>query len=94
MSERRPHDQGDPPASASPPGDDIAGRLHRLEMLDGLLVTLMGVLDIREVFDRVSAIADKVLPHDALSIAESIDNGARVRVHASHGLGHPVRHVD
>jgi transcriptional regulator with GAF, ATPase, and Fis domain len=62
-------------------------RAASLEMLDGLLATLTGVLDIREVFDRVSAIAQKVLPHDALSIAEAIDEGARVRIHASHGLG-------
>ena len=48
---------------------------------------LTGVLDVRDVFDRVSAIADRVLPHDALSIAEVIDNGDRVRIHASHGLG-------
>ena len=61
-------------------------RAANLEMLDGLLKTLTGVLDIREVFDRVSDIAQKVLPHDALSIAEMLD-GERVRIHASHGLG-------
>jgi transcriptional regulator with GAF, ATPase, and Fis domain len=62
-------------------------RIAALETLDGLLSTLTGVLDVREVFDRVSAIAHRVLPHDALSIAESIDEGRSVRVHASHGLG-------
>jgi transcriptional regulator with GAF, ATPase, and Fis domain len=62
-------------------------RIATLETLDGLLNTLTRVLDVREVFDRVSAIAQKVLPHDALSIAESIDEGRSVRVHASHGLG-------
>ena len=56
-------------------------------MLEGLLNTLTGVLDIRQVFDRVSAIAHTVLPHDALSIAETVDDGRAVRVHASHGLG-------
>jgi transcriptional regulator with GAF, ATPase, and Fis domain len=62
-------------------------RAASLDMLDGLLKTLTGVLDIREVFDRVSEIAQKVLPHDALSIAEVIPPGDRVRVHASLGLG-------
>jgi transcriptional regulator with GAF, ATPase, and Fis domain len=62
-------------------------RAANLEMLDGLLKTLIGVLDIREVFDRVSDIAQKVLPHDALSIAEMLPDGERVRIHASHGLG-------
>ncbi|MET0164493.1 MAG: sigma 54-interacting transcriptional regulator, partial [Vicinamibacterales bacterium] len=62
-------------------------RASNLEMLDGLLKTLTGVLDIREVFDRVSEIAQKVLPHDALSIAEMLPPGDMVRIHASHGLG-------
>jgi len=66
---------------------ELRQRADNLERLDGLLHTLTGVLDIREVFDRVSAIAQHVLPHDALSIAESIDTGRSVRVHASHGLG-------
>jgi transcriptional regulator with GAF, ATPase, and Fis domain len=42
----------------------------------------------------VSAIAHKVLPHDALSIAESIDEGKHVRVHASHGLGQLAQPFD
>ena len=61
-------------------------RAANLEMLDGLLATLMGVLDVREVFDRVSSIAQRVLPHDALSIAEILDP-THIRIHASHGLG-------
>jgi transcriptional regulator with GAF, ATPase, and Fis domain len=65
----------------------INAREASLETLDGLLHTLTGVLDVRDVFDRVSAIAAQVLPHDALSIAEVIDGGERVRIHASHGLG-------
>ena len=62
-------------------------RAANLEMLDGLLKTLIGVLDIREVFARVSEIAQKVLPHDALSIAEMLPDGEHIRIHASHGLG-------
>ena len=62
-------------------------RAANLEMLEGLLKTLTGVLDIREVFVRVSEIAHKVLPHDGLSIAEMLPDGETVRIHASHGLG-------
>jgi GAF domain-containing protein len=62
-------------------------RAANLEMLDGLLKTLTGVLDIREVFARVSEIAHEVLPHDALSIAEMLPDGETARIHASHGLG-------
>jgi transcriptional regulator with GAF, ATPase, and Fis domain len=61
-------------------------RAANLQMLDGLLKTLTGVLDVREVFDRVSDIAQKVLKHDAISIAELIDNDERVRLYASRGL--------
>ena len=52
-------------------------RAANLEMLDGLLNTLTGVLDIRDVFTRVSEIAHKVLPHDGLSIAEILPDGSR-----------------
>jgi transcriptional regulator with GAF, ATPase, and Fis domain len=62
-------------------------RTANLEMLDGLLDTLAGVLDVSQVFDRVSAIAQKVLPHDGMSIAEAVGDGKRVRILASHGLG-------
>ncbi|HJZ72025.1 MAG TPA: GAF domain-containing protein [Vicinamibacterales bacterium] len=62
-------------------------RAANLEVLDGLLATLTGVLDIREVFDRVSAIAQRVLPHDGLTLMEIIDDGAKIRMHASMGFG-------
>jgi hypothetical protein len=42
--------------------------LARLQTLDELLPTLAGVLDIRDVFERVSAIGRKVIPHDMLSL--------------------------
>jgi transcriptional regulator with GAF, ATPase, and Fis domain len=61
-------------------------RAANLEMLDGLLTTLSGVLDVREVFDRVSDLSQKVLPHDAVSIGELIDNGEHVRMYANQGL--------
>jgi len=65
----------------------LRARADSLDMLDGLLDTLTGVLDVREVFARVSAVTRDVLPHDGLSILEVLDGGTRARVHASHGLG-------
>ncbi len=73
-------------------------RAANLEMLDGLLKTLSDVLDIRDVFDRVSEIAAKVLPHDAVAVTElsygpteagryRSKAGDRVRWYASKGLG-------
>jgi two-component system response regulator HydG len=62
-------------------------RQANLEMLDGLLKTLTGVLDIREVFDRVSDIAQRVLLHDAVAIGEIVNDGRNFRMHASRGIG-------
>src|SRR5262252_1695298 len=57
-----------------------------LEVLDGLLSTLTDVLDIREVFDRVSQLVQRVLPHDVLGIAEISENGDRIRLLAVAGI--------
>ena len=55
----------------------LPGRPHReqdlssdLKVLDELLDTLTNILDIREVFDRVSQVVQPVLPHDLMGIAE------------------------
>jgi hypothetical protein len=56
-------------------------------MLDELLKTLSGVLDIRDVFDRVSQIARTVLPHDGLVIREMTDDPSRARTYALTGFG-------
>jgi transcriptional regulator with GAF, ATPase, and Fis domain len=44
-----------------------------------LLRTLAGVLDIRTVFSRVSEIANKMLPHDAMVMSFVDDNGKTLR---------------
>jgi DNA-binding NtrC family response regulator len=41
-------------------------RLRRLELVDALLPTLFQVLDVREIFERLSAISQDVLRHDAM----------------------------
>ena len=63
-----------------------AGRLKRLEALDELLCTLTGVLSLKEVFDRVSDIAQKVLPHDALIVVRPTEETDRARVYAIRGF--------
>ena len=62
-------------------------RQANLEMLDGLLKTLTGVLDIRQVFARVSEISQRVLPHDAVAIGEVMPGGGSIRMYASQGIG-------
>jgi GAF domain-containing protein len=62
-------------------------QLARLEALDELLSTLAGVLDIRDVFERVSAIARKVLPHDMMSLPLLTEDNGSIVIHAIAGTG-------
>ena len=54
----------------------------RLEILNGLLNTLTDVLDIREVFDHVSQVVQRVLPHDLMGVMEISQGGDRMRLYA------------
>ncbi len=56
--------------------------LRRLKSVDDLLETLTGVLDIRDVFDRVSEISRSVLPHDALLLGRLTPDRQSIRVWA------------
>jgi transcriptional regulator with GAF, ATPase, and Fis domain len=64
----------------------LAERTANLEMLDGLLGALTGVLDITEVFSRVSEIASKVLPHDAMGLPLLTDDRQHVITLATAGM--------
>jgi transcriptional regulator with GAF, ATPase, and Fis domain len=65
-----------------------------LEVLDGLLNTLTDVLDIREVFDRISQLVQRVLPHDILGIGEFSERGDRMRLHVDAGLAEKPQPFD
>ena len=52
--------------------------MARLAALDDLLPTLAGVLDVRDVFERVSAIARNVIPHDIPSSAGARGRGMAI----------------
>jgi Nif-specific regulatory protein len=60
-----------------------------LAMLERVLDTLTDVLDIREVFHRVSEAAQPVLPHDLLGVLEIIEDGTKMRLHATSKVGQP-----
>jgi GAF domain-containing protein len=62
-------------------------RAANLEMLEDLLKTLSGVLDIRDVFDRVSDIAQKVLPHDAVIVIVLTGDDGTTQNYALRGFG-------
>lgn len=69
--------------------------LRRLKAVDGLLGTLTRVLDVREVFDRVSEIARPVLPHDALILGRVTPDRQSIRIWAHSAIpdGFPVPDV-
>ncbi|MBI3402273.1 MAG: sigma 54-interacting transcriptional regulator [Acidobacteria bacterium] len=60
-----------------PPEAELV-RFRRLALVDELLTTLISVLDVREVFTRVSEIAGQVLPHDAISLPVIADDREHV----------------
>ena len=63
----------------------LTERAANLEMLDGLLHTLAGALDVREVFEQVSAVAQKVLPHDMIALPMLTDDKKHFTVLARAG---------
>jgi Transcriptional regulator containing PAS, AAA-type ATPase, and DNA-binding domains len=76
-----------PPDSRPPAGELESLRaeveeLRRLKSVDDLLETLTGVLDIRQVFDRVSEISRAVLPHDAIALGRITPDRQSIRVWA------------
>jgi transcriptional regulator with GAF, ATPase, and Fis domain len=93
---------GQPAPPAAPPVEAELFRLRaeveelrRLKAVDGLLAALTGVLDIREVFDRVSEISRTVLVHDALILGRATPDrqGIRIWAHTAVPEGLPVPDV-
>ena len=73
---------GEPHSKQSKPPDVASD----LAVLDGLLSALTDVLDIREVFDRVSKLVQPVLPHDGMGVVEINETADRCRIDAGAGL--------
>src|SRR5262249_56246151 len=61
--------------------DDAVG----FALIDGLLETFTEVLDVREVFDRVSQLAQPMLPHDMMVIIQASETSLTVRLLVSGG---------
>ena len=66
--------------------EQLQARATNLELLDDLLSTVIGSSNLPEVFGRLSEIARKVLPHDALGLPVLIGEGNLARRYASNGL--------
>jgi transcriptional regulator with GAF, ATPase, and Fis domain len=61
-------------------------RAASIETSVELLRTISGVLDVRGVFPRISEIASKMLPHDALTMVFHDENGTVVHQAATEGV--------
>lgn len=56
---------------------------RRRDSLEALLPAIAGALDVREVFPRMSAVIQDVIPHDTLALALFTPDRQGVRIHAS-----------
>ncbi len=81
MSAPRPHGPQPPTGELESLRAEV-DELRRLKVVDDLLETLTGVLDIRQVFDRVSEISRAVLPHDAIALGRITPDRQSIRVWA------------
>ena len=70
--------------------DELRARTATLELLDELLATLIDNGDLPDIFDRLSAIARKVLPHDTLLLIVGLP-GRRKQRHGRPALSRRVR---
>jgi two-component system response regulator FlrC len=61
---------------------DRLAELERLEALAELLPMVAGSLDVREVFERLSHVTRRVLPHDAMALVLIDDDREHVRFYA------------
>jgi transcriptional regulator with GAF, ATPase, and Fis domain len=58
---------------------------ERSDVFHELLTTLAPALDIRDVFQRLSTVANRVIPHDEANLAVLAEDGTRFRLFASTG---------
>ena len=67
--------------------EELRARTAALELLDDLLATLIDTGELPEVFDRISAIARRVLVHDAVLLIVGLPGRRRAKLYASSGVG-------
>src|ERR1700730_4398870 len=62
---------------------------NQLDAFHALLPALAGALDIRDVFQHLSAVASRIVPHDEANLVLATDDGPQYRVYASTREGAP-----
>jgi hypothetical protein len=63
--------------------------LNQLDAFHALLPALAQALDVRDVFQHLSAVASQIVPHDEANLALATDDGSQYRLYASTGDGDP-----
>ena len=63
--------------------------LNQLDAFHALLPALAHALDVRDVFQHLSAVASQIVPHDEANLALLTEDGSQYRLYASTGDGDP-----
>jgi transcriptional regulator with GAF, ATPase, and Fis domain len=63
--------------------------LDQLDAFHALLPALAQALDVREVFQQLSTVASRIVPHDEANLAMPTEDGSQYRLYASTGHGDP-----
>jgi transcriptional regulator with GAF, ATPase, and Fis domain len=63
--------------------------LNKLDAFHALLPALAQALDVRDVFQHLSAVASRIVPHDEANLALATDDGSHYRLYASTGRPDP-----
>jgi transcriptional regulator with GAF, ATPase, and Fis domain len=66
--------------------EELRARTATLELLDEMLATVIDTGELPEVFDRISAIARKVLPHDTVMLNVMLPDNRQGRGYAISGV--------
>ena len=71
--------------TAELPRDDVAAP----DAFDDLLPALARALDVRDVFQHLSTVASRIVPHDEADLALLTDDGSQFRLYATTNAGAP-----
>ncbi len=73
----------------TPMAEPATTDLNQLDAFHTLLPALAGALDIRDVFQHLSAVASRIVPHDEANLVLATDDGTQYRLYASTREGAP-----
>src|SRR5438270_12888169 len=63
--------------------DDVIPDVQRLDAFHDLLPALARALDVRDIFQHLSHVASRIVPHDEANLALLTDDGSQFRQYAS-----------